>query len=89
MSILPTATGDLALSTSDADGDQAILWLTGGQAGTNYSVTVSVTTNSGRSIVRTIYLPVIALSVTAPSGAALTDQSGAALTDQTGVAITV
>ena len=86
--ISPNQTGDLTLTTSGADGSQAILWLTGGQIGTTYSVTVSVTTNNGRSIVRTIYLPVVALSIQTSSGPAITDQSGAPLTDQTNTSIT-
>ena len=85
---LPNATGDVVLTRSAADGSQAVLWLTNGQAGTTYSIKVAITTNNGRALSRTVYLPVTALSVSSSSGSALTDQNGAALTDQTGATIT-
>lgn len=88
VSISPSAAGDLMLVSSSADGTQAVLWLSGGQAGTTYAVTVVVGTNAGRSIARTVSLPVVALAVPSPFGSVLTDQSGAPLTDQTGAALT-
>ena len=89
VSISPNQTGDLALRSSNAEGTQAILWLTSGQAGTTYSVTVTSTTNNGRAISRTVYLPVAALSVPTLSNSAITDQNGLAITDQVGSPITV
>ena len=82
VSIAPQNPGDLALQSSSADGDIAILWLAEGLPGTNYAVTVNIGTNNGRVLARTIYLPVLALAGAAPFPGALVDQSGAALTDE-------
>jgi hypothetical protein len=85
--ISPDNPGDLTLQSSSADGDIAILWLTDGFAGTVYEVTVTIGTNSGRVINRTINLPLIALATPPVPPSALTDQTGAPITDQTGAAI--
>jgi hypothetical protein len=85
--ISPNNPGDLTLQSSSADGDIAILWLTGGFAGTIYEVTVTIGTNSGRVIGRTINLPVVALATPPVPPSALTDQTGAPITDQTGAPI--
>jgi len=86
--IAPNLVGDLTLVSSSADGDQAILWLASGQVGTNYAVTVVAGTNGGRTIARTVTLPVAALATVSAFGTILTNQSGAALTDQTHAALT-
>ena len=88
VAIAPSSTGDLALTTSSADGTQAVLWLASGQPGTTYAVTVVITTNSGRSIARTVSLPVAALAASSSTGSVMTNQSGAPLTDQTGGLLT-
>jgi hypothetical protein len=88
VSIFPANTGDLSVVSSSADGDQAILWLAGGIAGTNYAVTVVVGTNSGRIFSRTISLPVAALAMPSVPSTVITDQNGAAITDQTGTPLT-
>ena len=89
ISINPDGTGDLSLQSSSADGDQAILWLTSGVAGTTYAVTVVVGTNSGRIFSRTVSLPVEALATPPVAGSSIiTDQSGAPITDQTGAPLT-
>jgi hypothetical protein len=65
-----------------------VLWLTSGQAFTNYTITINITTMGGRALARSIALPVIALaSVPAPAGA-LTTPAGQALTDPTGTPLT-
>ena len=89
VSITPGNTGDLILQAARADGDRAILWLTGGIAGTTYAVTVVVGTQSGRNISRTIGLPVLKLATPMPFGADITDQTGTPLTDQTGAPLMV
>ena len=89
MTIQPSATGDLTLTSSAADGSVAVLWLAGGQAGTVYSVQVTIGTTAGRTIGRAIFLPVLALVSAAPPASALTTADGAAVTDQSGNAITV
>jgi hypothetical protein len=89
VTIQPSATGDLALISSTADGKTAVLWLTGGQVGTVYAVQITVGTTAGRVIGRTVYLPVLSLmSNTAPTSV-LTTASGTTVTDQNGNAITV
>jgi hypothetical protein len=82
--ISPDNPGDLTLQSASADGAIAILWLTGGVAATIYEVTVTIGTNSGRVIGRTINLPVVALATPPVPPSALTDQTGAPITDQTG-----
>jgi hypothetical protein len=88
VSIYPSNTGDLSLQSSTADGDQAILWLADGVAGTTYAVTVAVGTNSGRIVSRTVSLPVEALATPVVANNVITDQTGAPLTDQIGAPLT-
>lgn len=86
--ISPDNPGDLTLASCAADGPRAVLWLSGGQALTSYTVTITVTTLGGRTLVRSVALPVIALSsVPAPENA-LQTSTGQALTDPTGTPIT-
>jgi hypothetical protein len=89
VTIQPSEAGDLTLASSAADGAVAVLWLTSGQAGTVYSVHVTIGTTAGRTIGRAIYLPVLALVSGAPPASALTTTDGTAVTDQSGNAITV
>lgn len=88
VAISPSNPGDLTLISASADGDQAILWLSGGFAGTTYLVTVNVGTNSGRAVGRTVSLPVVQLATPPVPPDAITDQSGAPITDQTDQPIT-
>ncbi len=88
VTIQPSATGDLTLTSSAADGTVAVLWLAGGQAGTVYSVQVTISTLAGRTIGRAIFLPVLALVSSAPPAGALATTDGIAVSDQFGNAIT-
>ena len=84
VTIEPNNPGDIVLNSAKVDGNVAVLWLSGGQAGTVYLLTLVVTTVNGRTIQRIILLPVLRLSVPAiPANALLTD-SGIVLTDQNG-----
>ena len=84
VSIQPARPGDLTLVSATADGASAVLWLAAGQASTIYAVTLAIVTANGRTIQRTVQLPVIALSqLPAPANAIQTD-IGAPLTDQNG-----
>ena len=84
IAISPANPGDLALNSAMADGSRAVLWLSAGQAGVTYTVTLTVGTQAGRSLARSVLLPVAALAVQAAStGDVLTD-SGATLVDQNG-----
>lgn len=89
IAINPANPGDLTLTGSSAGGDQAILWMTGGYAGTVYEVTVTIGTNSGRTLNRTILLPVLSLATPPVPPQALTDQLGSPITDQQDDPITV
>ena len=80
--ISPAMPGDLVLNASSADGSKAILWLAAGIAGTIYAVTLMIGTQSGRAIVRTALLPVLALAAQGSTGDAITDQAGQPITDQ-------
>lgn len=84
VSVAPSDPGDLVVDSSSADGSQIILWLSGGQAGIIYTVTFSITTLNGRSLQRTVLLPVLSLSVPVVPMNALVTTSGIVLTDQNG-----
>lgn len=92
--INPSNPGDLALVSAAADGARAVLWLGGGAAGTIYSITIIIGTQAGRTLARSVLLPVLALSTatglvgigaggTGGTGA-LTDDSGGLLVDEAG-----
>ena len=63
--LAPSSPGDLVLQSTTADGSRVILWLSKGQAGTIYTITFSITTTNGRSLQRSVLLPVLLLSVPA------------------------
>ncbi len=88
--IIPTGnSGDLSLTTSTADGAIGVFWFSGGRAGTNYVVQITVGTSSGRTISRAVILPVMSLAaVTAPINVLTTD-TGAIITDQNGNPIAI
>lgn len=87
IAISPANPGDLALKATAADGCRAILWLSGGQAGTTYIVTLTIGTQAGRTIARSVVLPVATLATPAVPSDGLTTNMGNALTDQDGNAI--
>ena len=84
ISITPSAAGDLALSSTAADGTRAVLWLSGGQPGTVYTVTLTIGTQAGRTIARSVLLPVVTLAVPPAAVNALLTNTGVAVTDQNG-----
>jgi hypothetical protein len=86
--ISPNNPGDLTLQSSSADGDLAIMWFAAGFAGTTYAVTVTIGTNSGRIIGRTVNLPVLSLATPPVPPDAITDQTGAPIMDQADQPIT-
>lgn len=86
--VSPNNPGDLTLLSCAADGPRAVLWLSGGQAQTTYAVTISITTSGGRTLVRSIALPVVALATVPAPANALQTQAGQALTDPTGTPLT-
>jgi hypothetical protein len=85
VTVRPSTSGGLTAGNMAADGTVAVVWFSGGVAGTTYSVQVAVGTANGRLIGRTVLLPVRSLAgVTSSEDAALTTQAGAVITDQNG-----
>ena len=82
--ITPSLPGDLILMSAAADGTSAVLWFAAGQPNTTYSISVNVSTVNGRSINRSVFLPVLALSVASNPIAALQTEVGNPITDQNG-----
>lgn len=80
----PSQPGDLSADTVTADGHAVVIWMSGGQAGIGYNVTVKVALTSGRTVQRTILLPVIALSTPSLPANAIQTSIHDALTDQNG-----
>lgn len=85
--ITPANVGDLSLVSATADGARAVLWLQGGQAGTTYSVTLTISTEAGRLLARSISLPVVAFAAVGASSLPLTLEDGSALVDGNGNAL--
>ena len=56
VAVAPDGTGDLTVATPPVAGPVLVVWLTGGNAGTDYAVTFTVTTAAGRILVETIWL---------------------------------
>lgn len=84
VSISPDGPGDLALASSAVDGAVAVLWLSGGQDGTIYTVTLSIGTDNGRTVQRSVLLPVLLLSQPPVPLTAIRTNAGLVITDQNG-----
>lgn len=82
--VAPRNPGDLIVNSATVDGTIAVLWLSGGQSGTVYTVTLMITTVSGRALQRSVLLPVLPLSTPPVPLNALDTNEGSALTDQNG-----
>ena len=87
VSISPTDLGDLSLASAAADGSRAILWLQGGQAGRTYLVTLTIGTQAGRILSRSVLLPVLAFASAPSTPNVLQTDTGDALTDGNGNAL--
>lgn len=87
--ITPSNAGDLVLNSAAADGGVVVLWLALGQPGTTYTVQVTVGTANGRTINRSILLPVQALAAPPVPTAVLTTDTSSVVTDQNGNPILV
>ena len=84
ITISPSNPGDLALSSTAADGTRAVLWLSAGQPGIAYTVTLTIGTQAGRTIARSVLLPVATLAIPPATSAPLQTENGSALTDSKG-----
>jgi hypothetical protein len=80
----PDHAGDIEITKVTADGTRAIIWVAGGQPSIVYTITMSITTVSGRSINRSILLPVMALATQAVLQNAIQTSEGFMLTDHAG-----
>ena len=58
VAIVVSPSDTLVVGPAAGDGPSAVLWLSGGEAGTTYAVQVTLTTVTGRIISRTVLLPV-------------------------------
>lgn len=84
INILPNEPGDLVLNSAAVDGAVAVLWLSSGQAGSIYTITIAITTASGRTVQRSILLPVLLLSQPPVPANAIQTSTGLVVTDQNG-----
>ena len=84
VSLAPSNPGDLVMRSSTTDGCRVILWLSGGQAGMVYTLTFAISTINGRSLQRSVLLPVLLLSVPEIPAEAVLISTGTMLTDQNG-----
>jgi predicted dienelactone hydrolase len=80
----PSQPGDLSVDNISADGYMIVIWLSCGQAGTTYNVTVKASMASGRTLQRTMLLPVIALSSPSVPANAIETTTQDPLTDENG-----
>jgi hypothetical protein len=84
VAISPSNPGDLVANSVAADGPVIVLWLTAGQVNTVYTVTIKVSTMSGRMLQRSVLLPVLPLSNPPIPPLAITTDLGVAVVDQNG-----
>ncbi len=84
IAITPSNPGDLALTATSADGARAVLWLAGGQVGTTYVISLAIGTQAGRSLARSVLLPVAQLAAPGSPPNGLVTSNGLTLTDQNG-----
>lgn len=84
VTVSPAGTGALAVNSVAVDGTSALFWFAGGQAGTVYTVQVSVVTAGGRTISRALLLPVLSLTSVTAAVTSLTTDQGIIITDQNG-----
>ena len=84
VTIAPNNPGDLSMISASADGSVAILWLSAGQPGTVYVITIVIGTTSGRTLQRSVLLPVLYLSTPAVPPTAIQTSTGLVITDQNG-----
>jgi hypothetical protein len=84
ITVSPSNPGDPVLNTATVDGQSAVVWFSAGQTGTVYTVTVLIGTASGRTLQRSILLPVLSLATQPIPPTAILTGAGVVLTDQNG-----
>ncbi len=80
----PNGVNDIVATRVAVDGGIAVLWIAGGIAGKIYVVQVTISTDSGRTLRRSILLPVQTLAGGSVPASILTTSTGAIVTDQNG-----
>jgi hypothetical protein len=80
----PSQPGDLSLDNVTADGYKIVIWVSSGQAGVIYTVTIKAALSSGRTLQRSVLLPVLALSTPSIPANAIETTTQDPLTDQDG-----
>lgn len=86
--ISPSNPGDLTLLSSAVEGTKVVLWMSGGQTQTVYTITITAGTAGGRTLGRSVMLPVVQLAFPFVTPDALTITTDQPLTDPEGVVIT-
>ena len=84
VTISPANPGDLSVSNLAADGPIAVMWLSAGQVNTIYTITILISTMSGRTLQRSVLLPVLSLSNPPVPATAIATDLGLIITDQNG-----
>jgi|ERR1700677_4430751 hypothetical protein len=84
ITIDPSQPGDLSLDNVSADGYKIVIWVSAGQASITYNITVKASLASGRTLQRSILLPVVALSLPSVPVNAIETTTQDPLTDQNG-----
>ncbi len=84
VSVSPNGPGDLLITSSLADGSRVVIWVSGGHAGTVYTVTIDVATSSGRRLQRAVLLPVVSMADPTSITGVIEVSSGVTLTDHNG-----
>jgi hypothetical protein len=82
--VVPNNPGDVSIISMIADGTRCIFWFTEGQSGVTYTITIVVGTTNGRTVQRSVLLPVLYLSVPPAPANALDTEGGVVVTDQNG-----
>jgi len=89
VSITPNAPGDLTMNSSAVDGYRAVFWFAAGQPGVVYTVQITAVTMNGRTIGRSVLLPVLPLAAAVAPMLALNTNTGSVITDAAGNPILV
>lgn len=84
----PGNPGDVTIASTAIDGTRVVLWLAGGQPGTTYTIAISLATACGRSLARSIALPVVSLAAVPAPATAITTLGGVPITSPLGQPIT-
>jgi hypothetical protein len=82
--VSPSQPGDLTVDNITADGYKIIFWLSGGQASVTYNVTIRAALASGRTLQRTLLVPVVCMSSWSAPANSIQTTTGDPLTDENG-----